>query len=532
MFDALSKGFDKVNNYFVGRTKFSAENIQQISQIIKESLIESDVEVSVIDQFLIDVTNKAYKLESNLKHKKIKLTKKKTLTDRFMLICFDHLSQLLGNNPYDLSLKGDFNTIMLMGLQGVGKTTTCAKLANYFKDKKPMLVACDIYRPAAVDQLKTLGQSIDVPMFYLPDQTPQYICEQAKKHALSNGNKLMIVDTAGRLSIDEKLMVELKSLKKILDPKHNLLVVDTMMGQDAVESAKNFNQSIEVDGFILTKFDGDAPGGAALSITHVTKKPIAMIGTGEAIENIDIFEPKGISSQILGMGDFSGLTRELQEFENIEQAGDQEFDFNMFLKYAQLLHKGKKFRSILGKLPGKLGEKFDFIDQSELTKSTIAIMQSMTAEERTNTLEFNRSRVSRIAKGSGVSFQKASEFIGNMRRMLKYYQNFKSRNNHKDHGLSANTNIIDVDDFSPVERAFLDRDFFGFKKSPSQLQKTKDSDASADDKDKDQDDNDIEKDKSAENTKKMMKLKYSKIKKNKAKNKAKRKSSLVNRKKR
>ena len=513
MFDTLSKGFDQVTKHFVGRTKLTDSSLNEISQIIKNSLIEADVEISVVESFLDAVNQKAKNLQLKLKTNKKKLSKKQSVSDLFISICFDELTELLGKNAYELSLKKHFNCIMLFGLQGVGKTTTCAKLAKYFSNKKPLLVACDIQRPAAVEQLQTLGSSINVPVFFKKDLTPLEICKQAKEHATANGHQLMIVDTAGRLSIDTQLMDELKSMKEFLTPDHNLLVVDTMMGQDSVDNAKRFNQTLAVDGFILSKFDGDARGGAALSITHVTQKPVVMIGTGESITDIDFFEPEGISSQILGLGDFSGLSRDIQQLEIDENTQEVKYDFNAMLKYLKIIARGKKLGSLIRKLPGKLDQKLPegVLEDPKAMMKPISIIQSMTKSEKSFKVIFNESRIKRIASGSGNTDREVREFINNTVSMFnihEQYQDPKTRNN-----LLSFLKKRNIAGFSQKD---LQRGMFGFKNFDSENNDNMDTDSAVS---------------SSKEKSNVINLKKSTASK-KAKRKAQRKSSLRNRKKR
>ena len=344
-------------------------------------------------------------------------------------IVHDELAELMGGHNVDIDLKGNPAIILMSGLQGSGKTTFSGKLANMLKNKrgkKPLLVACDVYRPAAIEQLRVLGEQIEVPVY--TDETtkdPVKIALDAIKQARSFGNDVVIVDTAGRLAIDEQMMAEIAAIKKAIDPNETLFVVDAMTGQDAVNTAKEFNERLNFDGVILTKLDGDTRGGAALSIRTVVNKPIKFVGTGEKMEAVDAFHPERMADRILGMGDIVSLVERAQEQFDAEEAkklqkklSKNQFNFNDFLGQIQQIKKMGNIKELASMIPG-VGKALKNIDiDDDAFKSVEAIIHSMTPGERENPEVINGSRRKRIAEGSGTTVQ-------DVNRLLKQFEESK-----------------------------------------------------------------------------------------------------------
>ncbi|MCY4444015.1 MAG: signal recognition particle receptor subunit alpha [Proteobacteria bacterium] len=425
MFDKVASGFEAARDTLRGRTKISETNIKQALESIRKSLLEADVEYSVTQHFLAAVETKTLHSNINLRSHNAKRKTKLTLSQYFYGVCYDALVELLGKEKYQLNLPQTYNSIMMIGLQGVGKTTTAAKLAKLLSKtkKKPLLVACDIYRPAAVEQLKVLGQELGIEVFHKENTNPLEICKAAQTHAFENKHEVMILDTAGRLTLDEELMQEVKEIKDFIKPQHTLLVVDAMMGQDAVKTAKSFDNAVNVDAFILTKTDGDARAGAALSITYITGKPIAFLGVGESSDALESFRPEGISSRILGMGDMLGIIEEhnaandeLTSDEGLKEALAGKMNFNHLAKQIQIMRKLGSLRALISKLPSRIA---NMIAQGDMEKihSIHAIIQSMTANERSRHVPLNPSRAKRIASGSGQKI----EVVYNLERMMAMF---------------------------------------------------------------------------------------------------------------
>src|SRR5690606_24879573 len=315
MLDVVSKGFRAAKNRLRGQAEITEEVIDEALRDIRVALLEADVEFGVVKQFIADLRQKAIGEVVPTRVETSKGLLKVTPADHFIKLCHDELEALMG--PVDTSLRfkpRGISTLMMVGLQGSGKTTTAAKLANKLlsEGKKPLLVAADIYRPAAVDQLKVLGERIGVPVYHAPDTPPPKLCEDALEEAKRLGRDVVIFDTAGRLAIDEEMMAELEQIKARTQPDNILLVADAMIGQDAVKTAAEFNRRLDIDGFILTKLDGDARGGAALSIKAVTGKPIKFLGMGEGLDRLEEFRPDGLASRILGFGDIVGLMKDFE----------------------------------------------------------------------------------------------------------------------------------------------------------------------------------------------------------------------------
>ena len=432
MLESISKGFKQAKAQLTGVTTLDENTLQPAIDAIRTSLLDADVEYSVVKKFVKGVKEKSLgtevKLRAGQKDKKLKVTPQ----DHFISSCKEELESLLGDEE---SAKIEFvknrpTIILMVGLQGTGKTTTTAKITKLFKEekkRKPLMVAADIYRPAAVDQLKVLGKKIGVEVFHQKDTPVHEICANAVKHAYDNGHDTILFDTAGRLTIDDELMNELGSVKKSTNPDHILLVVDSMMGQDAVNTANAFNEKLELDGFIMTKLDGDARGGAALSIRQVTGKPIKFIGTGEDLSEIQIFRPEGLASRILGFGDVVGLMQDFEKVADEDQERDAmkmlqgQFNFKDFYKQISMIQKMGSLKDVAAKLPmqNMIPDNAEF-DDKELVKIK-SIIDSMTEQERLKPSVLNNSRISRISKGAGRNekdvFQLIEKFKG-MKKMM------------------------------------------------------------------------------------------------------------------
>jgi signal recognition particle subunit SRP54 len=431
MLDILSDGFRQAKDRLRGKTTLSEENINDAISDIRRSLLEADVEYGVAKKFLERVKEEALGQTVQTKAGKGTGAMRVSAGDHFVKICQTELENLMGPVDSELVIPGNRPaTIMMVGLQGAGKTTTTGKLTRYLidrKKRKPLLVAADIYRPAAVDQLKILGNKVGVPVFHLPDTSPVQICKEAVKKAYELGCDTIIFDTAGRLTIDDQLMKELDDIKAATNPDNILLVCDAMMGQDAVQTAKAFNERLSISGVVMTKLDGDARGGAALSIKEVTGAPIKFLGMGEDLERLEEFRPEGLASRILGMGDVVGL---MQDFERVAKEDQEEsamrmlqgqFSFNDFYEQLSMIQKMGPLKDIMAKLPiGNMLPKGLNVDDRELTKIK-AMIDSMTKQERVNPKLFNDSRVRRVAKGSGRNPKDVQELIkrfGAMRQMM------------------------------------------------------------------------------------------------------------------
>lgn len=427
MLDVLSDGFKQAKSKLTGKAVLTEENIKDAVEEIRRSLLEADVEYSVAKDFIQKVQQNALGQSIQLKAGQGQDRLKVKPADHFVKICHDELVSLMGEADSTLRFAVNRPTvIMMVGLQGSGKTTSTGKLSSYLKSKfhkRPLLVAADIYRPAAVDQLKVLGERLGVPVFHKPNAKPQEICEEALKKAYELHCDVVILDTAGRLAIDSELMAELDDIKAIANPDNIVFVCDAMMGQDAVATAKTFNDRLNFTGVIMTKLDGDARGGAALSIRRVTGKPIKFLGTGESLDRLDEFRPEGLASRILGMGDIVGL---MEDFERVNE-GDKEaeiekmlggqFNFNDFYQQLSMIQKMGPLKDIMAKLPMQnMIPKDAVVDDRELTKIK-SMIDSMTAKERLNPNLFNESRVRRIAKGSGNKNQDVMDLIKRFKAM-------------------------------------------------------------------------------------------------------------------
>ncbi|MEE3398529.1 MAG: signal recognition particle protein [Eubacterium sp.] len=431
-FDSLS---DKMQNVFKKlRSKglLDEADVKEAMKEVKRALLEADVNFKVVKNFVNTVTDKAIGED---------VMKGLNPGQMVIKIVKDELVSLMGEEVVEMKLlpSNEQTIIMMCGLQGAGKTTTVAKLAGQYKNKgkKPLLVACDIYRPAAIEQLKTNGEKVGVPVFEMgTDHKPVEIVQEALKYARANGINLVFIDTAGRLHIDTDMMDELKDVKREVEVNYTLLTVDAMTGQDAVNVAKTFNDEIGVDGVVLTKLDGDTRGGAALSIKAVTGKPIMYAGMGEKLTDLEPFYPDRMASRILGMGDVETLIEKAQSAIDEEQAKAMEkslkegsFDFNDFLAQMEQMEKMGSMTDIMNMIPGMSQKMGNIqIDDDALTKPR-AIIQSMTYEERSNPDLINVSRKQRIAKGCGMDIAEVNRFMKQFeetRKMMKKMTNMMS----------------------------------------------------------------------------------------------------------
>lgn len=420
MFENLSEKLERSFKILKGQGKITEINVAETLKEVRRSLLDADVNYKIAKDFTNRVKEKAMGMNV--------LTAVKP-GQMMVKIVHDELAELMGGHNVDIDLKGNPAIILMSGLQGSGKTTFSGKLANMLKNKrgkKPLLVACDVYRPAAIEQLRVLGEQIEVPV-YTDEMTkdPVKIALDAIKQARSFGNDVVIVDTAGRLAIDEQMMAEIAAIKKAIDPNETLFVVDAMTGQDAVNTAKEFNERLNFDGVILTKLDGDTRGGAALSIRTVVNKPIKFVGTGEKMEAVDAFHPERMADRILGMGDIVSLVERAQEQFDAEEAkklqkklSKNQFNFNDFLGQIQQIKKMGNIKELASMIPG-VGKALKNIDiDDDAFKSVEAIIHSMTPGERENPEVINGSRRKRIAEGSGTTVQ-------DVNRLLKQFEESK-----------------------------------------------------------------------------------------------------------
>ncbi|PIB34775.1 signal recognition particle protein [Reichenbachiella sp. 5M10] len=422
MFDNLSGKLDKAFKNLKGQGKITEINVASTVKEIRRALIDADVNFKVAKNVTDTIKEKALGQDVLTAVSPGQLLTK---------IVSDELTLLMGGAKEDINLQGDPNIILISGLQGSGKTTFTGKLANHLKSQKNvLLVACDIYRPAAIDQLKVLGEQIGVDVYAEPENKDALkIAQNAIKYAKENNKKTIIVDTAGRLAVDEQMMQEIEALKNKLNPAETLFVVDAMTGQDAVNTAKTFNERLNFDGVVLTKMDGDTRGGAALSIRTVVEKPIKFISHGEKMEALDIFYPERMASRILGMGDVVSLVEKAQQNFDEEEAKriqkkirKNNFGFDDFLSQLEQIKKMGNLKDLMGMIPG-VGKAIKDIDiDDDSLKPIEAIIKSMTLQERENPDLINGSRKKRIANGSGTSIQEVNQLIkqfDQMRKMMK-----------------------------------------------------------------------------------------------------------------
>lgn len=424
MFDNLSERLEKSFKILKGEGKITEINVAETLKDVRKALLDADVNYKVAKNFTDTVKEKA--LGQNV------LTAVKP-SQLMVKIVHDELTLLMGGETVDVNIKGNPAVILMSGLQGSGKTTFSGKLAKLLKSKRgknPLLVACDVYRPAAVEQLRVLGEQIGVPVYSeIDSKSPVSIAQNAIKEAKAKGYDLVIVDTAGRLAVDEQMMNEIAAIKFAINPDEILFVVDSMTGQDAVNTAKEFNERLNFDGVVLTKLDGDTRGGAALSIRSVVNKPIKFVGTGEKLDAIDQFHPERMSDRILGMGDIVSLVERAQEQYDEEEAkrlqkkiAKNQFDFNDFLSQIAQIKKMGNLKDLASMIPG-VGKAIKDIDiDDNAFKSIEAIIHSMTPKERSNPEILNGSRRTRIAQGSGTTIQDVNRLMKQFdqtRKMMK-----------------------------------------------------------------------------------------------------------------
>ena len=423
MLETVTKGFRSAKNRLTGKTEITPELVDESLRDIRVSLLEADVAFDVVKKFVARVREKAIgevvrTTIADKSGRRIKVTP----SDHFIKICHDELETLMG--PVDVSLKfapkGQISGVMVVGLQGSGKTTTTGKLGQWLvkAGKRPLLVAADIYRPAAVEQLQVLGQRLELPVFFEPNLRPPELVQKAYTSAREGKCDVALIDTAGRLAIDEELMSELESLKAAVRPENILLVCDAMIGQDAVRTAAEFDRRLNLDGFILTKLDGDARGGAALSIKEVTGKPIKFIGIGESLDKLEEFRPDGLASRILGFGDIVGLMKDFESVVDERKAEEDakrllsgNFTMRDFVDQIRTVRKMGPIKDLLEKFPifGEMTEQLN-PDEKELVKIE-AMFDSMTEKERLHPTIVDESRMERIARGSGRKKSEMKELM-------------------------------------------------------------------------------------------------------------------------
>ena len=427
MFDNLSDKLDKALHVLKGHGSITEVNVAETLKEVRRALLDADVNFKIAKDFTNTVKEKA--LGQNV------LT---TLQPGQLMVKLvkDELTQLMGGETAGINLSGNPSVILMSGLQGSGKTTFSGKLANYLKTKKtkkPLLVACDVYRPAAINQLHVVGDQVGVEVYSEEgNMNPVEIAQNAIAHAKKNGHNVVIVDTAGRLAVDEEMMTEIANVHKAINPQETLFVVDAMTGQDAVNTAKAFNDRLNFEGVILTKLDGDTRGGAAISIKSVVDKPIKFIGTGEKMDAIDVFHPSRMADRILGMGDVVSLVERAQEQFDEEEArklqkkiAKNQFGFDDFLKQIQQVKKMGSMKDLVGMIPGA-GKALKNVDiDDDAFKGIEAIIHSMTPAERSTPAIINGSRKKRIAKGSGTEVQQVNQLLkqfDQMSKMMKMMQ--------------------------------------------------------------------------------------------------------------
>lgn len=413
MFESLGERLERSFKILKGEGQITELNVAETLKDVRKALLNADVNYKVAKSFTDTVKEKA--LGQNV------LTAVKP-SQLMVKIVHDELAQLMGGTSVDINLEGAPSIILMSGLQGSGKTTFSGKLANMLKTKKnkrPLLVACDVYRPAAIEQLKVLGEQIGIPVFSeIDSKDPVSIAQHAIQEAKAKGNDVVIIDTAGRLAVDEQMMNEIAAVKAAVNPNEILFVVDSMTGQDAVNTAKEFNERLDFNGVVLTKLDGDTRGGAALSIRSVVNKPIKFIGTGEKMEAIDVFHPERMADRILGMGDIVSLVERAQAQYDEEEArrlqkkiSKNQFDFNDFLAQIQQVKKMGNLKDLASMIPG-VGKALKNVEiDDNAFKGIEAIIYSMTPRERTNPSILDSSRRMRIAKGSGTNLQEVNRLI-------------------------------------------------------------------------------------------------------------------------
>lgn len=428
MFENLQEKLERSFKVLKGQGQISEINVAETMKEVRRSLLDADVNFKIAKQFTEDVKEKA--LGQNVLS---------SISPGQLLVKITHeeLKNLMGGEKAELDVQGNPGVILMAGLQGSGKTTHSGKLASFLKTKKgkkPLLVACDVYRPAAINQLHVVGEQIGVEVYSEPEnKNPVQIAKNAIQHARSNGMNVVIVDTAGRLAIDEEMMKEIENIKAAIDPNETLFVVDSMTGQDAVNTAKEFNERLDFDGVILTKLDGDTRGGAALSIKSVVNKPIKFVGMGEKMDALDVFYPERMADRILGMGDVVSLVERAQEQFDEKEArklqkkiAKDQFNFDDFLNQIQQIKKMGNLKDLAGMIPG-MGKAMKNLEiEDDAFKYIEAIIQSMTKYEKENPAVINGSRRKRIAQGSGTSVTEVNKLIkqfSETRKMMKLMSN-------------------------------------------------------------------------------------------------------------
>lgn len=421
MFDSLSDKLDNALHVLKGHGQITEVNVAETLKEVRRALVDADVNYKTAKKFTSTVKEKA--MGQNV-------LKSLKPGDLMVKLVKDELTELMGGETKDIDLSGDPSVILMSGLQGSGKTTFSGKLANFLKNKKtkkPLLVACDVHRPAAIDQLHVVGEQINVDVYSNREtKDPVQISKEAIAHAKENGHNVVIIDTAGRLAIDEVMMNEISDIHNAIKPQETLFVVDSMTGQDAVNTAKAFNDILDYDGVILTKLDGDTRGGAAISIKSVVNKPIKFIGTGEKMEAIDVFHPDRMADRILGMGDVVSLVERAQEQYDEKEArkvqkkiAQNQFGFDDFLKQIQQVKKMGNMKDLMGMIPGagKMMKDIDIDDDA--FQGIESIIHSMTPEERSKPDVINSSRKKRISKGAGTTVQEVNQLLKQFKQMSK-----------------------------------------------------------------------------------------------------------------
>lgn len=428
MFEGLSEKLEQSFKLLKGKGQITEINVAETLKEVRKALLDADVSYKVAKTFTSQVKEKALGE---------KILTSVSPGQMMVKIVHNELSELMGGDHVEINTTGKPAVILIAGLQGSGKTTFSAKLANYLKTKKGkkvLLVAGDVYRPAAIDQLKVLGEQIGVEVYSEPEnKNPVKIAKAAIEQAKKNGNQVVIVDTAGRLAIDEDMMAEITELKKTIQPQESLFVVDAMTGQDAVNTAKAFNDQIDYDGVVLTKLDGDTRGGAALTIRKIVDKPIKFVGIGEKIDALDLFYPKRMADRILGMGDIVSLVEKAQEqFDEVEakklqkKIAKNQFNFDDFLKQIKQIKKMGNVKDLMGMIPG-MGKAMKNMDiDDDAFKEIEAIIYSMTPAEREDPKILNGSRRNRIARGSGTSVQEVNRLLKQFKETSKMMKKMQS----------------------------------------------------------------------------------------------------------
>ena len=424
MFENLSERLEQSFKILKGQGRISEINIAETLKEVRRALLDADVNFKIAKQFTDTVKTRALGQE---------VLKSVNPSQMMIKIVHDELAALMGGDKTEINIKINPSVILIAGLQGSGKTTFSGKLAKWVKSKKgknPILVACDVYRPAAIEQIKVIGSQVEVPVYTEEgNMNPVQIARNSVREAKMKGHDVIIIDTAGRLAVDEEMMKEISSVKDAVNPHEILFVVDSMTGQDAVNTAREFNERLDFDGVVLTKLDGDTKGGAALSIRSVVNKPIKFVSTGEKMDAMDVFYPLRMADRILGMGDIVTLVEKAQEQYDAEEArklqkkiAKDQFDFNDFIDQIQQIKKMGNVKDLMGMIPGvgKAVKDLDIDDNS--FKNIEAIIRSMTPEERTNPVVLNGSRRKRIAMGSGTSVQEVNKLVKQFdetRKMMK-----------------------------------------------------------------------------------------------------------------